>query len=342
MLLRQSSSPSRTRRGRSSAGSKWAAGHGRACSRGPIDAGDWVASEDAEIAGRVRCPVLVIHGREDGICPPSHGVAPRRRDRRAARHDRGQRPRAERCATRCASTCYSATSCCRRRRRPLARTRARPQRALFVSSPIGLGHVRRDLAIARRAAPAAPEPRDRLARPAARDRAARGERRARAPGERRARGRVRPHRVRGRRAPPTGLRCAAAHGRDPGRELHALPRRRAGGGSTTSGSATRPGMSITSCTRIPELKRRLRLADRLRRLPAAARGRRARGVPDGRLQRGDDRAGRALSARARRGNLRRRSRRHRVRSLRAWPTRDPAVGRAALRVHAGTSRASTR
>ena len=42
---------------------------------------------------------------------------------------------------------------------------------------------------------------------------------------------------------------AAAHGRDPPRELHGLPRRGARRARTTSGSATRRGSSTTSCTR---------------------------------------------------------------------------------------------
>ena len=83
----------------------------------------------------------------------------------------------------------------------------------------------------------------------------------------------------------------------------------------------------------PELKsHRLRLDDRLRRLAADALGRRARGVPDGRLQRRDDRARRALPAPARPGDLRRRSRRHRARRLRSGAAVDPRLDRAPFRV----------
>ena len=80
----------------------------------------------------------------------------------------------------------------------------------------------------------------------------------------------------------------------------------------------------------------LRLDDRLRRLAPDARRRRAGGVPDGRLQRRDDRAHRALPAHARPGDLRRRPRRHRARRLRARPAGDPRLDRAALRVLRGT------
>ena len=82
----------------------------------------------------------------------------------------------------------------------------------------------------------------------------------------------------------------------------------------------------------PELRDRVRMADRLRRIPADARRRRARGVPHGRLQRGDDRAHRTHAARARPRGVRRRSRRHRVRSLRPRSPGDPRVDRAALRL----------
>ena len=64
------------------------------------------------------------------------------------------------------------------------RSRERRRRALFVSSPIGLGHARRDIAIADRAPPAPSRPRDRLARPAPGHPDARRRRRAGAPGER--------------------------------------------------------------------------------------------------------------------------------------------------------------
>ena len=91
----------------------------------------------------------------------------------------------------------------------------------------------------------------------------------------------------------------------------------------------------------PEQKRTpVRLADRLRRLAADARRRRPRGVPDRRLQRGDDRAHRALPARARSGRLRRQPRGHRARAVRVPPARDPRVDRGALLASRATSRAS--
>lgn len=112
----------------------------------------WPAMPIGEALARVRCPVLLIHGSDDRIRPVANsrslaaarpdwelltiegaGHAPHLRDpvlvnRAIAGFLGGVRPRE------------------RAWRRPAART---APRALFVSSPIGLGHVQRDLAIAR-------------------------------------------------------------------------------------------------------------------------------------------------------------------------------------------------
>ena len=78
-----------------------------------------------------------------------------------------------------------------------------------------------------RDAPARAGPADRLARPGPGHAGARGRGRERPPGQRPPRQRVEPHRVGVGRARPALLRRAAPHGRDPRRQLHALPRRRA-------------------------------------------------------------------------------------------------------------------
>ncbi len=72
------------------------------------------------------------------------------------------------------------------------RGRSRRRRALYISSPIGLGHAQRDVAIAERAARAASRPGDRLAGPAPGDRGAGRARRADPPGQRVPRQRVGP------------------------------------------------------------------------------------------------------------------------------------------------------
>ena len=104
--------------------------------------------EAAELCGRVRCPVLVIHGDEDAVSPLA---------------------RAEALAAATAGTLVTMQGSGHfpHIRDPVkvnlllrdfvappptphewVRGRARPKRALYLSSPIGLGHARRDLAIA--------------------------------------------------------------------------------------------------------------------------------------------------------------------------------------------------
>ena len=109
----------------------------------------------AELAGRLRCPVLVVHGDEDAIRPWATGArlaelahgelvtieggghAPHVRD--PVRVNLLLREFAASLAPRPAGPQGRAWTRALRRRR----------RALYVSSPIGLGHARRDLAIAR-------------------------------------------------------------------------------------------------------------------------------------------------------------------------------------------------
>ncbi len=106
-----------------------------------------------ELAAQVRCPVLIIHGDEDGIVPYAAGEVfaeliggdlltvqggghgPNGRDPVMVNLALGEfldrvQPRSA-------------------RRRVWTRGRLRPRRALYVSSPIGLGHAQRDVAIAR-------------------------------------------------------------------------------------------------------------------------------------------------------------------------------------------------
>jgi pimeloyl-ACP methyl ester carboxylesterase len=115
---------------------------------------DWPDRGQAlELCGRVRCPVLVVQGTHDRIVGPARGPAvaeaipgagllvlegsghaPQLRDpvRFNLELSRflGAPPQAARTRTR-------------------TRAHGRPRRALYVSSPIGLGHTQRDIAIAR-------------------------------------------------------------------------------------------------------------------------------------------------------------------------------------------------
>jgi pimeloyl-ACP methyl ester carboxylesterase/predicted glycosyltransferase len=110
-----------------------------------------------ELAARVRCPVLVMHGRDDAVRPHDSGAAfadliggafvtlegsghcPNGRD--PVKVNLLVRDFAERAQ---APGSRSETT-----RRTWTRGRSRRKRALYISSPIGLGHARRDVAIAR-------------------------------------------------------------------------------------------------------------------------------------------------------------------------------------------------
>jgi pimeloyl-ACP methyl ester carboxylesterase/predicted glycosyltransferase len=103
-----------------------------------------------ELVSRVHCPVLVIHGRDDAVRPHDSGAA---------------------LAKLADGTLVSLGGCghsphardpvkvnlllrdfCQLRPTPTSawtRARARGRRALYISSPIGLGHAQRDVAIAR-------------------------------------------------------------------------------------------------------------------------------------------------------------------------------------------------
>jgi pimeloyl-ACP methyl ester carboxylesterase/predicted glycosyltransferase len=99
---------------------------------------------------RVRCPVLVIHGDEDAISPHSRGeaLAGATAGRLVTLHGSGHAPQArDPVRVNLLIDDFAAG----RARAPGSWTcaRSRGRRALYVSSPIGLGHARRDVAIAR-------------------------------------------------------------------------------------------------------------------------------------------------------------------------------------------------
>lgn len=100
------------------------------------------------LAAGLRCPVLVIHGDKDGIVSPKAGAA--LAEVSGAHHlafgGSGHCPHVrDPVAVNLAIRDFCLPASPPRRR---SRSLARPRRALFVSSPIGLGHARRDLAIA--------------------------------------------------------------------------------------------------------------------------------------------------------------------------------------------------
>ena len=144
---------------------------------------------------------------------------------------------------------------------------------LYLSSPIGLGHGRRDLAIAAELRRARPDLRiDWLAQPpltAWLDDAASGSTRRRAFLASEA-----AHMDDGRRrARPARLRGDPADGRDPGRQLHGLQRASPARSTTTSWIGDEAWELDHFLHENPELKTdRLRLDDRLRGLAPDARG----------------------------------------------------------------------
>jgi pimeloyl-ACP methyl ester carboxylesterase/UDP:flavonoid glycosyltransferase YjiC (YdhE family) len=101
-----------------------------------------------ELGGRVSCPVLVIHGDEDEIVLHANGaaLAELTKGRLLTMEGSGHCPHArDPVAVNLALREFLLPESPRpaHRRAPI-----RPRRALFVSSPIGLGHARRDVAIA--------------------------------------------------------------------------------------------------------------------------------------------------------------------------------------------------
>jgi pimeloyl-ACP methyl ester carboxylesterase/predicted glycosyltransferase len=105
-----------------------------------------------ELCTRVRCPVLVVHGDQDAIVPHAVGVdaAALCGGRMVTFAGSGHCPHARDPARfnltlrQFIDSLPGSGSSARR----WTRARSRARRALFVSSPIGLGHARRDLAIA--------------------------------------------------------------------------------------------------------------------------------------------------------------------------------------------------
>ena len=134
---------------------------------------------------------------------------------------------------------------------PPSTRRSRAPRVLYLSSPIGLGHVRRDLAVARALREERPDVEVEwlTQSPVAEFLVQAGETlhpASRAPGQR-----VDALRVRVRRARPARVPGGPPDGRGAGQQLHGLRRPGLPGVLRPVGRATRPGTSTTSCTRTP-------------------------------------------------------------------------------------------
>jgi pimeloyl-ACP methyl ester carboxylesterase len=103
-----------------------------------------------ELTDRIRCPVLVIHGRADAVRPHDSGAALAAMTGGAliSLDGSGHSPHARDPV----KVNLTLRDFIRPQTAPTSawtRAKARPRRALYVSSPIGLGHAQRDVAIAR-------------------------------------------------------------------------------------------------------------------------------------------------------------------------------------------------
>jgi pimeloyl-ACP methyl ester carboxylesterase/predicted glycosyltransferase len=103
-----------------------------------------------ELTDRISCPVLVLHGRDDAVRPHDSGAELARMTGGAlvSLEGSGHSPHARDPV----KVNLMVRDFIQPRPTPTSawtRARARPRRALYISSPIGLGHAQRDVAIAR-------------------------------------------------------------------------------------------------------------------------------------------------------------------------------------------------
>lgn len=110
----------------------------------------WVGNDVRDLARRLTCPTLVIHGDDDLRVPYARGQAihtlvPGSKMLTIAGGGHVTAARDPVVFNRALHEFIAGTP----RQRIWTRAMKRPRRALFISSPIGLGHVQRDLAIAR-------------------------------------------------------------------------------------------------------------------------------------------------------------------------------------------------
>ena len=179
-----------------------------------------------ELAARVRCPVLVIHGTKDRVTPYADGKALAKitggklETVKGAGHlPHARKPVQVNVAMR---EFFEPTPM----RDPTVHRPDGRKRVLYISSPIGLGHAQRDVAIARELRGLVDGLEiDWLAQdPVTRVLEKEGEQHP--PGKPAPGQRVAPHRVRIGRARPARLPGHPPDGRDPDQQLHGLPRPR--------------------------------------------------------------------------------------------------------------------
>lgn len=110
----------------------------------------WLGTDMRQAARQVQCPTLVIHGSGDRIVPPeqAHSLVENIPGARLLEVQGGGHLMPARDPIAFASAVHQFAGCAPPQR-TWVRGMARKRRALFISSAIGLGHVQRDLAIAR-------------------------------------------------------------------------------------------------------------------------------------------------------------------------------------------------
>jgi pimeloyl-ACP methyl ester carboxylesterase/predicted glycosyltransferase len=108
--------------------------------------GNFARKEQLELAKRVKCPVLVIHGTRDRICPYDDGemLAETTGGKLVTIPDGSH---GVQCRQPVPVNLALREFACPPKPAPARASRKR--RALYISSPIGLGHAQRDLAVAR-------------------------------------------------------------------------------------------------------------------------------------------------------------------------------------------------
>jgi pimeloyl-ACP methyl ester carboxylesterase/predicted glycosyltransferase len=131
-------------------GIAWALDTGPATLIATIRAPSLDEDEVRALAARVRCPALVIHGSEDRIRAPGSGAELARilHAELATFEGSGHNPQGRDPV----KVNLLLSDFIQPRPTPTSawtRANARPRRALYISSPIGLGHAQRDVAIAR-------------------------------------------------------------------------------------------------------------------------------------------------------------------------------------------------
>ena len=113
-----------------------------------VDAPELTPEEARELAAKVRCPVLVVHGKDDAIVSVSRGagLAEQTGGAFVALEGSGHAPHVrDPVKVNLLLRDFAAP----RRPSPWTRGKSRRRRALYISSPIGLGHAQRDVAIAK-------------------------------------------------------------------------------------------------------------------------------------------------------------------------------------------------